>query len=61
MAFVRVTDPELAAQLYDAGLLYELNLSEELGWLPAEGWGPYTPWRVRIRYTSWQFGVYLEE
>ena len=64
MAFVRVTDPELAAQLYDAGLLYE-----ECGYdsprhpIPARWWNPTTDkfWLRIITDTSWRFYVLLEE
>lgn len=63
MAFVRVTDPELAAQLYDAGLLYE-----ECGYdspchpSPARWWNPTTDkfWRS-VMASSWRFYVLLEE
>ena len=64
MGFVRVTDPELAAQLYDAGLLYE-----ECGYdsprhpIPARwwGWNPTSMFWLRIMDTRWRFYVLLEE
>lgn len=61
MAFVRVTDPELAAELYESGLLYEEDSSDELGILPAYGWSPATRWDARLRYKGWQFYMLLEE
>ena len=61
MAFVRVTDPEQASELYESGLLYEEDTSDDLGILPASGWSPATPWDARLRYKGWQFYVHLEE
>lgn len=62
MGFVRVTDPELAAQLYDAGLLYE-----EIGWdgpldpKPAKWWNPSAAFWRSIMASRWCFYVLLEE
>lgn len=62
MAFVRVTDPELAAQLYDAGLLWE-----ECGYgspshpIPARWWNPTSKFWLRIMDTRWRFYVLLED
>jgi len=62
MAFVRVTDPELAAQLYDAGLLYE-ECGYDSPCHPIPAWRGMTPVKFwwSIMDTSWRFYVLLEE
>jgi len=62
MAFVRVTDPELAAQLYDAGLLWE-----ECGYdspchpIPARWWNTTGKFWRSVMTSSWRFYVLLED
>ena len=57
MAFVRVTDPELAQVLRDGELLYEQAFDEDVP-TPIE-WG-WTDIKNALQ-TSWKFYIYTEE
>jgi len=60
MAFVRVTDPELARELRANNLLYEQAHDEDVPTPIRWGWTG-RDWNVILDYTSWKFYMYLED
>ena len=60
MAFVRVTDPDVAQELYANGLLYEKHADFDNPEVAAD-WSPHTTWSIRMHYREWSFYVRLDE
>lgn len=71
MAFVRITDPDKATELYRAGLLWERrvrNALEDQPYEPAFGWftGDYPPSGIALNIqrglqASFEFYILLED
>lgn len=57
--FVRVTDPDVAQELYRSKLLYEQQRNDPI--VLAWGWGTGPVWEHPLSCVNWKFYVQLED